>query len=249
MRIHVLSDLHIEFGEVQIPNVDCDVVVLAGDISTKHHGFFWALRQWPNVPVIYVLGNHEYYGENFPRLVDKLRVQARGTNIHVLENESIQIGKIIFFGTTLWTDFELHHDSLSAVVEAGSVMNDYKRIRNSDVHFRKLYPRDTRLWHLVSRQALAAALEGGAGANTVVVTHHAPSGLSLPERRRAKVLSAAYASPMDEFIAQYQPLLWVHGHIHHPNDYQIGRTRVLANPRAYPDEPNPKFQPDLVVEI
>ncbi len=249
MRIHVLSDLHMEFGEVQIPKVDCDVVVLAGDISTKHHGFFWALRQWRDVPVIYVLGNHEYYGENFPRLVDKLREQAHGTNIHVLENESIKVGPITFFGATLWTDFELHHDWFHSSAEAESAMNDYKRIRNSNVHFRRLHPRDTRLWHFTSRQALATLLDSGVSASTVVVTHHAPSALSLPERRRAKVLSAAYASSMEGFIEQYQPLLWVHGHIHHHNDYRIGKTRILANPRAYPDEPSPTFQPDLVVEV
>lgn len=85
--------------------------------------------------------------------------------------------------------------------------------------------------------------------NSLVVTHHAPSIRSLPERRRAELISCAYASNLDEFILTYQPRLWIHGHIHHNNDYFIGNTRVIANPRAYPDDPNQGFVPDLTVEM
>lgn len=249
MRLHVLSDLHMEFGEVQIPVVDCDAVVLAGDISTKFAGVRWALRQWTDRPVIYVLGNHEYYGAKFPRLVDKLREETRGTHVHVLENECLRVGGVTFFGATLWTDLELNSDWVTGAAEAGSVMNDYKRIRNSEVHFRHLAPRDTRQRHLASREALAAVLANGSAARTVVVTHHAPALQSLPEKRRAQLISCAYASRLEDLIQQYQPPLWIHGHIHHSHDYQIGRTRVLANPRAYPDDINPGFVPDLVVEV
>jgi Icc-related predicted phosphoesterase len=80
------------------------------------------------------------------------------------------------------------------------------------------------------------------------VTHHAPSVRSLPERRQAELISCAYASRLDEFILIHQPQLWIHGHIHHNNDYWIGKTRILANPRAYPDDPNQGFIPDLMVE-
>ncbi len=43
--------------------------------------------------------------------------------------------------------------------------------------------------------------------------------------------------------------LWVHGHIHKQSDYKIKDTRIICNPRGYPDEPNPHFDPSLVVEI
>jgi len=249
MRLHLLSDLHMEFGAVEIPRVDCDVVILAGDISTKHLGVRWAIQQWPDVPVIYVLGNHEYYGARFPRLVEKLRAAAAGTHVHVLENDTVSLGGMTFFGATLWSDLELNSDWITGAAEAGSVMNDYQRIRNSDAHYRHLHPADTRAQHLKTREALAATLADGNGARTVVVTHHAPSIQSLPAHRREKLLSCAYASRMEDFIQEHQPRLWIHGHIHHSNDFQIGATRVLANPRAYPDEPNATFDPALVVEL
>ena len=87
MRIHVLSDLHQEFGEVDVPSVNCDCVVLAGDVSIKGHGLKWIRRRFPDVPVIYICGNHEYYGGKLPRLTERLREAAEGTNVHFAEGK------------------------------------------------------------------------------------------------------------------------------------------------------------------
>jgi predicted phosphodiesterase len=60
MRLHVLSDLHLEFGsDPKIPPTDADVVVLAGDIHLGREGRRWARKQFPEKPVIYVLGHTE----------------------------------------------------------------------------------------------------------------------------------------------------------------------------------------------
>ena len=249
MRIHVVSDLHQEFGEVPLPRVDCDCVVLAGDVSTKTNGLKWILREIKDVPVIYICGNHEFYGENYPSLFNKLREQSRGTNVHFLENESVAIGGVRFFGSTLWTDMALMGDWMDGAAVAEPEMNDYKKARNSLRRYKHLSPRDTRLAHLASVLALRDFLSSGEPRTSVVVTHHAPSLLSLPERRRTEPISCAYASHLDILIREFQPKLWIHGHIHHSNDYQIGETRILANPRAYPDAPNKGFIPDLTVEI
>lgn len=42
---------------------------------------------------------------------------------------------------------------------------------------------------------------------------------------------------------------YIHSHVHSEYDYAIGRTRVICNPRGYPDDPNEGFIPDLVIEI
>ncbi|RYD75746.1 MAG: phosphoesterase [Verrucomicrobiaceae bacterium] len=247
MRLHVISDLHQEFGEIDLPPVDCDCVVIAGDAATKHHGLTWIRRRFQDVPVIYICGNHEFYGEKLPSLTERLREDARGTNVHFLENDCVTIGGVHFFGCTLWTDMALHGDWQAAVAEANSVMNDYKRIRHSGRGYRRLSARDTRLLHIGSLEVMREFFTSHEPRHSVVVTHHAPSIRSLPEPRRTELVSCAYASHLDHFIEEHQPQLWIHGHIHHSQDYYIGATRVVANPRAYPDEPNCDFIPDLVL--
>lgn len=107
MRIRVLSDLHTEIAPLELPHVDADVVVLAGDIGVRTRGLEWARRAFPSTPVVYVAGNHEYYGAALPHLTDKLRKLADGTNVSFLEHDEAVIGGVRFLGTTLWTDFGL----------------------------------------------------------------------------------------------------------------------------------------------
>ncbi len=249
MRIHVVSDLHQEFGEVPLPRVECDCVVFAGDVDTKTNGLMWLFQNFRDVPVIYICGNHEFYGENYPSLIAKLKMRAEGTNVHVLENDAVTIGGVRFFGCTLWTDMALMGEWMGGAITAVGVMNDYKRVRNSARGYKRLSPRETRMAHLASVEAMREFFSAGDPGSSVIVTHHAPSIQSLPERRRTEAISCAYASNLDDLILEYQPRLWIHGHIHHNNDYKIGETRVLANPRAYPDDPNPGFVPDLVVTL
>ena len=178
MRIHVLSDLHIEFGDFQYPEVDADLTILAGDIHVKRNGLKWILEAIPDRPVIYIMGNHEFYGERLPRLTEKLKDQAAGTNVHVLENDCFELDGFRFFGATLWTD-------MVGSIEAQQTMNDYKRIRHHP-SYRKLRPVNTRAEHQNSVTQLGKFLNSGDPAKSIVVTHHAPSLLSLPERRREK---------------------------------------------------------------
>src|SRR5690606_8590911 len=114
-----------------------------GDLFNKHHGLEWIRRRFPTVPVIYICGNHEFYGDKLPRLSQRLRDSARGTNVHVLENDSVTINGVHFFGCTLWTDMALHGNWTRGVEVANNVMNDYKRVRNSAKRFRRLTAADT----------------------------------------------------------------------------------------------------------
>jgi hypothetical protein len=249
MKIRILSDLHREFGPTLIPRGQADLIILAGDIATKLNGLPWILDFCGDTPTALVCGNHEFYGDKLPRTRERLSDATCGTNIHVLEDGYFSSGGWHVYGCTLWTDLALQGDWQNGAAVAGECMNDYKRIRNSSRGYRHLFPQDTRAIHLQSVMRMNAFFEEHDPAKTIVVTHHAPSALSLPEDRRDKTLSCAYASHLDDFILRHQPPLWIHGHIHHSNDYLIGKTRIISNPQGYPDEANPDFQSGLCVEL
>ena len=146
MRLHILSDLHIEFGEYDPAQTDADVVILAGDIHLRQRGVEWAMSRFDGKRVIYVPGNHEYYGEALPRNAEKMKELARGSNLCVLEKDAVMIGDWKFLGCTLWTDFRLHGDPRIAGYEATQKMTDYKKIRISP-EYRKMSSRDTASLH------------------------------------------------------------------------------------------------------
>jgi Icc-related predicted phosphoesterase len=247
MKLHILSDLHIEFEAFNLPATQADVVVLAGDIHVAQKGIVWAKENIQDKPVIYVLGNHEYYGKAFPKHIQDLKQLTVDSNIHVLENDSIDINGVRFFGCTLWTDFKLFGDPVIAGSLVTRKMTDYRKIRVSP-SYRKLRSLDTAVIHAKSRRWLEEALLTNDVENVVVVTHHSPSRRSIPEHYGEDILSAAYASDLDALVSNSQAKVWIHGHIHTQQDYWIGETRVLCNPKGYPDEPNPDFKPDFVVE-
>jgi hypothetical protein len=131
-----------------------------------------------------------------------------------------------------------------------SISNAHQRSRSRRRHHGyALGLLDTAGIHYRSRAWLAEQLEKNRGAKIVVVTHHAPSKRSLPPRFDDDLLSAAYASHLDELVEHSDARLWIHGHVHEQQDYMIGTTRVLCNPRGYPDEFNTSFAPDLLATV
>ena len=129
MNIRLYSDLHIEFEDFIAEAKDVDVVVLAGDIDIGVRGVDWIIRQRFQCPVVYVLGNHEYYKHRYPSLVGKVKEYAAGNNIHVLENDNVDIDGVRFHGATLWTNFELFGDPKLAGPECQQLMTDFRKIR------------------------------------------------------------------------------------------------------------------------
>ena len=106
MKVRILSDLHLEFAVLLPPSIDADVVVLAGDIGVGLDGLAWARNSFPGVPVIYVPGNHEYYGHDIELRSDLRRQSNDG--LYVLDDEAIELQGVRFVGSTLWTDFALN---------------------------------------------------------------------------------------------------------------------------------------------
>jgi predicted phosphodiesterase len=269
MRITVLSDLHLEFRRCGFvaPDVDADVVVLAGDIHQGPQGIAWARESYPGRPVVYVAGNHEFYGEDWVQLPLRLNEAAASGTVHFLEDGQVELLGVRFIGATLWTDFELFGQARvqDALVAAEAMLFDFRCIghdlvattRSGAAHGSQerslLRAAETIERHRASVGALQKLLEVPFDGPTVVVSHHAPSPRSVAPRYGADLVSAAFASDLESLIEHYEPDLWIHGHTHDSFDYQLGRTRVVCNPRGYVSSQgnleNSRFDPELIIEI
>ena len=241
MRLRVMSDLHLEFGALELPRVEADVTILAGDIAVGLGGLEWAAERLDG-PLIYVPGNHEFYGQSAPEHRIDLDQAAAELGIHLLGEDTVVLDGVRFLGTTLWTDFDLHGTAVEAQSVAAAAMADYRRIRIHDQR-REIRPNDTVSWYRRGRRWLEAELARPWGGPTVVVTPHAPSARSLASTFADHPLAAAYASQLDELVARSGAALWIHGHTHVCLDYTIGDTRVIANQRGYVDDPVRGFDP------
>ena len=234
MRLHILSDLHLEFEPFTPPHVEVEAVILAGDVSTGRNGLKWALKTFPDRPVIYVLGNHEFYGQKLQKLIKELQELADGTNIHLLENGSCCIGDVVFLGATLWTDFALNGNPVVSEVVAQTSMNDYRRIRTLP-RYSRLKPSDTRRLHMESRRWLEDQAFAHKGRKVVVITHHAPSRESIPPAFAGDTCNPAFASDMSRFIVESEAHLWVHGHIHYLLRLHSGQNTCTGQPAGLSD--------------
>jgi len=275
MKLWVMSDLHVELTRGwDLPGGDArplfDVMIVAGDLIPKaERGVKWLLDRVPDRHAIYVMGNHEAYGEDIDRTLEKAKAAAAGTNVHVLENETVRIGDVTFACCTLWTDFAINGDAHRGMAVAGERMNDFKKIRCN--HYRQRFlPHHALTRHVKSLAFLEAEMRKPRGEDRlVVVTHHAPvreaSEAPRPESDRA--LDPAYRSDLtrlmvpapDDGRGALRPAdLWAFGHTHQSFDGVVdgAATRILSNAKGYgpwmPREPtweNKNFDQKLIIEI
>jgi predicted phosphodiesterase len=280
MRLWILSDLHVELTRSwDLPAADArppfDVLVIAGDLIPRmERGVRWLLERVPDRPVIYVPGNHEAYGVDIDRTVEKAMDAAAGTKIFILQNRWIRLGDVAFAGATLCTDFNLFGDEHRAMTVAAEQMNDFRKIRINR-YIERFRPRHALARHLQARTFLETEMRKPRGEPLVVVTHHAPipsrgyrlaphyPGVRLSDE---KILTAAYRSDLTELMrpapiadgnnALRPADVWIFGHTHESEDTVIGHTRVVSNAKGYGPWPpncrtwdNRNFDPNFVIEI
>lgn len=235
------------------PSNDADVVVLAGDIARPREAVAWARRI--GKPVLYVPGNHEFYGGSIDGTMSELRALADGTNIHLLDADALVIDGVRFLGATLWTDFQLFDGpaaNADAVVLARRMLRDFSRIRRADAHSALFTPEDATSIFLRHAQWLDAQLATTHAGPTVVITHHAPSPSSIHPRFAGSPLNACFVSNAEWLLGAERAQLWIHGHTHDSFDYTVGDTRVVCNPRGYARagvNENARFDPHFCVEL
>jgi Calcineurin-like phosphoesterase len=271
MKLRILSDLHEEFaprfgagslGELNLPLVQADVTVLAGDIANGEKAILVAARPcFANTQVLVIAGNHEYYGTNMQGAWASMHaaVQVK-TNIHLLQRKVWCQGAVRILGVTLWTDYALAGEASreQVMLQATPHMADYRLI--DVVPGRKLTAKDTVAMHLQDLAWLEAELAAPWIGKTVVITHHAPHPRSVAMRFANNAINGGFVSNLERVMPGVD--LWIHGHTHDGFDYVVqhahGRsTRVVANPAGYRKRlpeggfafENPTFTPDLVVEI
>lgn len=240
MRIAYASDLHIEFGQVEFhkfENVDADVLVLAGDIivanSMNHHiynPFFQHIsKQFKHV--LYVMGNHEHYHGDFQQSAALIKQFIYPyPNVRLLDNESVLIDGVRFFGGTLWTD--MNQRDFHVMEYVGRHMNDFRVVLNGNRGFNT---KDATNEHVKTLVELEILLKEGKDEKVVVISHHSPSVQSIhPRYKYDTEMNYGYHSRLEWLMSQYPKIkLWIHGHVHDDFDYEVYDTRVLCNPRGY----------------
>jgi predicted phosphodiesterase len=253
MKLNVLSDLHLGQGAFSIPDNDADVVVLAGDIARPVEAVRWAVQF--GKPVLYVPGNHEFYGGSISGTVSALKSLCAGTLVRVLDDEEVVLDGVRFLGSTLWTDFRVSGDRVeraAAMEAAARFMRDFSRIFQDEALEHQFTPADSA--SLSQRHAawLARSLARTHDGPTVVITHHAPSRRSVHPRFETSPLNACFVSDLDHLVDGSRVQLWIHGHTHDSFDYQLNGTRVVCNPRGYATagaNENASFDPDFTISI
>ncbi|MEO6972039.1 MAG: metallophosphoesterase [Rhodoferax sp.] len=253
MRLAILSDLHLTVAGMAVPQVDCDLVILAGDVARPQQAMAWATQF--TVPVIYVPGNHEYYGGSLSGTLAKLRELARGTRVHVLERDELRLGGVRFLGCTLWTDFRLmdtEAERTASMATASQLIRDFSRVRLDDGGDALFTPERSRQVFDESVAWLDKKFAEPFDGTTVVVSHHAPSTGSINPKYEGSPLNACFVSDIAPQLRRWNAPLWIHGHLHDSYDYMVGKTRVLCNPRGYFRNDigeNARFDPNLVISI
>lgn len=225
MRINYFSDVHLEFGEQNLPVTDAELVVAAGDIGIFNQGVAWLKAI--SKPVIYVAGNHEFYNNEYNQVIDMLRRECAGSNIHFLEKDELIFQGVRFLGCTLWTDLFVEGDEKAEAI--GKSLNDFKRIRFNDVPFTQKH---FSALHQQAKAWLKARLALPYPGKTVVITHHAPTEWSWIETPNA-LKKMAYCNDLKPLFHEYEIAAWFHGHVHNLGDYRITDARILSNTRGY----------------
>lgn len=261
MKIQLVSDLHLEFGDITIDNNGADVLILSGDIVVAKDMI--NLDVWTQISnmrnffrnvssafkhVVYIPGNHEYYKGDIDECNEYLKKEcAKHDNVHFLENETVTIDGIVFVGGCLWTD--CNKQEALTLHGLKNLMNDFFVISKNKKRFT---PEDSVERHYKTLGYIREVLKNNMDRKCVVVSHHAPCHMSVhPMYLGETQMNGGFYSDLSEFILDHpQIVLWTHGHMHNSSDYMVGDTRIVCNPRGYsPKVVNKEFDPGKIIEI
>jgi predicted phosphodiesterase len=251
MKLRILSDLHIDDNRDYkiVPNEE-DILILAGDISDNPEDTFSLISKYMkdsnySKKVIFVMGNHDFFNDT---IIERIKYwkhfgKQLGKNFHFLNQTSVIIDNIEFYGTTLWSNINVNNN----INNRFSQYKDFNCIYNYDI-FTPITPNDYKKMHLEQKNNLILYLNKPSKYQRVIITHHLPSYKSISKKYKNNVFNDMFAGNLDYVIENNAIALWIHGHTHSSVDYTIENTRILCNPKGKDDE-NPEFKDNFIVEI
>jgi predicted phosphodiesterase len=233
MKIQIVSDLHLEFADINIKNNNnADVLVLSGDILIAEDLYDYPSPD-PYTPggmenfgrrvqasirfndflkrvsfqfphVVYVAGNHELYHSKWVKGIKFLR-----------EFCSTKFSNVHFLERDMVTidDVTFVGGTLWTDMNRGDpltlhavrdMMNDFRVILNDEKGFTRLKPADTVIRHRETLGYIKTVVAGMHDEKFVVVGHHSPSRLSIhPQYANQHLMNGAYHSDLSEFIMDH----------------------------------------------
>ena len=243
MFIKLVSDTHFELsshGEFVFEPLSTDsktILVLAGDIDCIEHvteRLHSLGKQYHSV--VYVPGNHEFWGSDVIHGSQKLKSELQANNVHFLDNSFVEIGNYCFVGGTMWCPYDdpILESAHTNIKDFGQILYNGDRLNPS--HCRDM-------WHKF-KNVLIELLDMNVQ-NIVAVTHFLPDYMSINERFRTTsnyLFNRYFASNILEIVSSHKNSknikYWLHGHTHDSVNYTypLTNTRVIANPVGYKHE-------------
>jgi predicted phosphodiesterase len=259
MLIRLISDIHLEFGKdwapalIELPEDSETVLVVAGDVNTGLDACEFLQQVSSRFHhVVYVMGNHEFYGNDLHLLRDEMREELSDFDkVTLLENESLVLGDVRFVGTTLWTNMAKENPTIMVIVE--QAMADYGYITKNGGQ--RIFAPDTIALNKIAVAYLEEELAKEHDGATVVVTHHLPSFQSVHpmfHRQPEMSINPGFYSDLENLMHAYKIDYWLHGHTHQSSGYEVNGCKVRMNPLGYysvEDSENLLFRPDWRIEV
>jgi len=235
MKVKIVSDQHLEFrasnGQYRkyfnaiYPKTGetADACVVAGDfdiIGARSRAFFQEICDRER-QVLYVPGNHEYYGCASMHSVDDIlhEFEEELSNLRILRTgEVFEFAGTRFLGDTMWVP------KTPDLILSAAQVNDSRYIPHLLAEIDERY-----------RQFIAW-LSKELRPEDVVITHHLPSERSTPAVHRQSAAQPWFVAFGAESLLAKGPRAWIHGHTHERCDYVLNETRIVCNPVGYPNE-------------
>lgn len=226
--MQLISDTHFEkfsgfdcFNSVKLSD-NADFIAILGDIHVGvdcAFDFFKVIRRKSKADILFVAGNHDFEDKGYAESLLKMEELAKDIDgFYFLNDKAVTLKGFNFYGSTLWSDFELNgvvNSSASKI--AVSSQDSFNRLKLSLDAIEILHRKG-----VDSLKEAVSKLD-----DLIVLTHFAPSRLSLADKYKNTVYSPYFASNLEKYTSYVK--LWCHGHTHAFSDYELG-CRVLSNP-------------------